>query len=47
MPLFAEDLTVTALKLLHRDVFGLEKYLAWGVVPRVRTVVVGGPVAAS
>ena len=48
MPLFAEDLTVTALKLLHRDIFGLEKYLAWGVVPRVRTVVAGGaPVAAS
>ena len=41
MPLFAEDLTVTALKLLHRDIFGLEKYLAWGVVPRVRTVVAG------
>jgi hypothetical protein len=38
MPLFAEDLTVTALKLLHGDIFGLEKYMTWGVVPRVRVV---------
>jgi hypothetical protein len=34
MPLLAEELASTALKLLHQDIFGLEKYLAWGVVPR-------------
>jgi hypothetical protein len=42
MPLFAEDLTVTALKLLHQDVFGLEKYLTWGIVPRRRELATGG-----
>jgi len=35
LPLFAEDLTITALKLLHRDIFGLEKYLSWGVEAEV------------
>jgi hypothetical protein len=30
-PFLAEDLTVTALKLLRRDIFGLEKYLTLGV----------------
>jgi anti-sigma regulatory factor (Ser/Thr protein kinase) len=30
MPVLAEELTATALKLLRRDLFGLEKYLAWG-----------------
>jgi hypothetical protein len=34
MPLLAEELTVTALKLLRRDIFGLEKYLSWGVEVR-------------
>ena len=30
MPVLAEELAVTALKLLRRDLFGLEKYMAWG-----------------
>jgi hypothetical protein len=30
MPVLAEELTATALKLLRKDLFGLEKYLAWG-----------------
>jgi hypothetical protein len=32
MPVLAEELFVTVQKLLRRDVFGLEKYLAWGAV---------------
>lgn len=35
MPTLAEELTITAHKLLRRDLFGLEKYLLWGVDPRV------------
>lgn len=31
MPLLAEELTVTALKLLRDDIFGIEKYLSWGI----------------
>jgi hypothetical protein len=31
MPILAEELTVTALKLLRRDLFGLDKYMTWGV----------------
>ncbi len=31
MPTLAEELTVTALKVLRHDIFGLEKYLTWGV----------------
>lgn len=31
MPVLAEELTVTALKLLRNDIFGLDKYMAWGV----------------
>jgi DNA-binding response OmpR family regulator len=31
MPILAEELTITAQKLLRRDLFGLEKYLLWGV----------------
>ncbi len=34
MPLLAEELTVTALKLLRDDIFGLNKYLSWGVETR-------------
>ena len=30
-PLLVNELVVTAGKLLSRDIFGLEKYLAWGV----------------
>jgi CheY-like chemotaxis protein len=35
MPVLAEELTATAFKLLRGDIFGLDKYLAWGVQPRV------------
>lgn len=31
MPLLAEEMIATVLKLLRREIFGLEKYLAWGV----------------
>lgn len=34
MPILAEELTATALKLLRGDIFGLEKYLSWGVAAR-------------
>lgn len=34
MPVLAEELTATVLKLLRGDIFGLEKYLAWGVETR-------------
>ena len=30
MPILAEELTITAQKLLRGDLFGLEKYLLWG-----------------
>lgn len=30
MPVLAEELTVTAQKLIRRDLFGAEKYLLWG-----------------
>jgi len=30
MPLLAEDLLATAMKVLRRDYFGVEKYLSWG-----------------
>ncbi len=30
MPLLAEELSITIHKLLRGDIFGLEKYLAWG-----------------
>jgi DNA-binding response OmpR family regulator len=30
MPVLAEELTVTAQKLIRKDVFGAEKYLLWG-----------------
>lgn len=32
------ELVVTSVKLLRGDIFGLEKYLAWGVYVRERTV---------
>ena len=34
MPLLAEELIATVQKLLRRDVFGLEKYMAWGTEVR-------------
>ncbi len=30
MPVLAEELTITALKLIRNDVFGAEKYFLWG-----------------
>jgi hypothetical protein len=30
MPILAEELLATVLKVIHGDAFGLEKYLAWG-----------------
>ena len=33
LPALAETVLVTALKLLRQDLFGIEKYLAWGVEP--------------
>jgi CheY-like chemotaxis protein len=30
MPVLGEELTVTAHKLIHRDLFGADKYLLWG-----------------
>ena len=30
MPVLAEELTITAHKLIRNDIFGLEKYLLWG-----------------
>ncbi|HTJ44838.1 MAG TPA: hypothetical protein VL463_22180 [Kofleriaceae bacterium] len=30
MPLLAEEMSVTALKLMRREIWGLEKYLSWG-----------------
>jgi DNA-binding response OmpR family regulator len=38
MPLLAEELTVTAHKLIRRDLFGVEKYLLWGTVPARATL---------
>jgi hypothetical protein len=38
MPLLAEELSSTVLKLLRRDIFGLEKYLMWGVQIRTLTL---------
>jgi len=34
MPILAEELTITAQKLLRGDLFGLEKYLLWGAHAR-------------
>ncbi len=38
MPLLAEEMIATVLKLLRREIFGLEKYLAWGVEVRERVL---------
>ena len=39
MPLLAEEMSVTALKLIRGEIFGLEKYLAWGVEIREQVLV--------
>jgi uncharacterized protein with PIN domain len=38
MPILAEELLATVQKLLRRDVFGLEKYIAWGAEVRSYTL---------
>ena len=38
MPLLAEEMSVTALKLIRGEIFGLEKYLAWGIEVREHTL---------
>jgi CheY-like chemotaxis protein len=38
MPMLAEELSITALKLLRKDLFGLEKYLTWGAQPLEETL---------
>ncbi len=38
MPTLAEELTVTALKVLRHDIFGIEKYMTWGVPVVARKV---------
>lgn len=37
-PLELDELIVTVAKITRRDIFGLDKYLAFGVVPRIHTV---------
>lgn len=41
MPVLAEELTVTAQKLIRRDLFGAEKYLLWGTELHGATVTRG------
>ena len=38
MPVLAEELTITAQKLLRGDLFGVEKYLLWGTELHVTTI---------
>ncbi len=38
MPVLAEELTITAHKLIHRDLFGAEKYLLWGTQLETHTI---------
>jgi hypothetical protein len=38
MPVLAEELTVTAQKLIRRDLFGAEKYLLWGTELHERSI---------
>jgi len=38
MPVLAEELTITAHKLIHRDLFGVEKYLLWGTELHTHTL---------
>lgn len=42
MPLLAEEMSVTVHKLMRRQIFGLEKYLAWGIEVRERLVTDAG-----
>lgn len=38
MPVLAEELTITAHKLIHGDLFGADKYLLWGTQLHVHTL---------
>ena len=38
MPILAEELLATVQKLIRGDVFGLEKYMAWGAEVRSYTL---------
>jgi CheY-like chemotaxis protein len=38
MPVLGEELTVTAHKLIHRDLFGADKYLLWGTALSTHTL---------
>jgi hypothetical protein len=38
MPILAEELLTTVLKIIHGDAFGIEKYLAWGADVRSLTL---------
>jgi CheY-like chemotaxis protein len=40
MPVLAEELTITVHKLIHRDLFGAEKYLLWGTQLHEHTLTV-------
>src|SRR5262249_35160026 len=31
--IFAEEMVITVEKILRRDIFGMEKYLTWGIQP--------------
>lgn len=42
MPLLAEEMITTVIKLLRGEVFGLEKYLAWGIEVRERVLTDAG-----
>jgi CheY-like chemotaxis protein len=46
MPVLAEELTITAHKLIHRDLFGAEKYLLWGTQLHVHSLHKSGERAA-
>ncbi len=41
MPILAEELTITAQKLIRNDIFGAEKYLLWGTQLAETTVMRG------
>lgn len=41
MPILAEELVITAQKLIRHDLFGVEKYLLWGSQLRDTTIVRG------
>lgn len=41
MPVLAEELTITAQKLIKNDLFGLEKYLLWGTDLQTTTLTRG------